>query len=267
MAFAGTQSLTELLERTKAIEPLDLKRIKNGAYELSLGDQVFQTDTKPRSVKSLNAGQKIHIEPGQFALLLTEEIVKIPKNKIAFISIKAGVKFKGLVNVSGFHVDPGFEGKLLFSVYNAGPATIVLSRGTGYFPIWFADLNETQDYIGGHSKQANIPNEPVEALSQGEIASPNVLSSRIDDVKHMKTKIEWAVLAILTLMIALTVKFCTDSNKLKEAVDLGYKIKSEEIKTDSTYKNVKSEINLLANKIDSFQRIIQTYESAQKLKP
>ncbi|MCU7549825.1 hypothetical protein OCK74_11905 [Chitinophagaceae bacterium LB-8] len=255
MAFLGTKNLLQLLKGADIITPFNQDRIKNGSYELSLGDQVFQTDTKPRSVKSLNSGQKIHIEPGQFALLLTEETVKIPKDKIAFISIKAGIKFKGLVNVSGFHVDPGFEGKLLFSVYNAGPATIVLSRGSRYFPIWFADLNESQDYVGTHDKQVNIPNEPVEALSQGEIASPSVLSARIDDVKHMKTKIEWAVLAILTLMIALSVKFCTDANKLKEAVDYGYKKKTEEIIHDSTYKKMQSGINILSNKIDSLIKV------------
>lgn len=264
MAFIGTQNLRGLLQDSEVIRPFDPARIKNGAYELSLGDQVFQTDTKPRSVKSLNDGQKIHIEPGQFALLLTEETVKIPKNKIAFISIKAGIKFKGLVNVSGFHVDPGFEGKLLFSVYNAGPATIVLSRGSKYFPIWFADLNESQDYIGTHDKQANIPNEPVEALSQGELASPNELSKRIDEVKHLKTKIEWVFLAILTLLIALSVKLWTDYNKLKDAVDYGYKKKADEIISDSTVQKVQLNFDSLNNKVDSLMKVIEQQSKVVK---
>lgn len=257
MAFIGTNNLTLLLKGSYVITPFDERRIKNGAYELSLGNQVFQTDSKPRCIKSLNTNQEIYIEPGQFALLLTEETVKIPENKIAFISIKAGIKFKGLVNVSGFHVDPGFEGKLLFSVYNAGPSTIVLIRGTKYFPIWFADLNETQDYIGVHDKQDRIPSEPIEALSQGELASPSVLSKRIDDLKYLKTKIEWVALAGLTLLVGLSVKVWTDSSKLKDAVEFGYQKKTEEIVSDSTNAKMQSDIKMLNNKVDSFAKTIK----------
>ena len=68
------------------------------------------------------------IPPGQFGLLITEEVVQVPMDAIAFISIKAGIKFRGLVNVSGFHADPGFSGKLKFAVYNAGSQRLVLDR-------------------------------------------------------------------------------------------------------------------------------------------
>jgi len=256
MAFLGTKSLTALLKASDVISPFDEERLKNGAYELSLGSQVFQTGTKPRAIKNLTKKEKIYIEPGQFALLLTEEKVKIPNEKIAFISIKASVKFNGLVNVSGFHVDPGFEGKLLFSVYNAGPSTIVLSQGTSYFPIWIAELSESQTYHGTHSGQDQIPDDPVRALSQGELASPNELSKRIDEVKNLKTKIEWVFLAVLTLLIALSVKLWTDSNKLKEAVEFGYKKKTEEIASDSTSKKIQLDFDAFNNKVDSLMKVV-----------
>jgi dCTP deaminase len=257
MAFIGTNTLTQLLQNSQVISPIDPDRIKNGAYELSLGAQVFQTDSSPKEVKYLSENEKIEIKPGQFALLLTKEYVTIPEDKIAFISIKASVKFMGLVNVSGFHVDPGFEGNLLFSVYNAGPSNIVLSNGTPYFPIWFAELNERQDYKGSHEKQTKIPDAPVQALSQGELASPNVLSKRIDDVKHMKTKIEWAVLAVLAFLIALTAKVWTDSNALKDAVEFGYKKKADEVASDSANKAIQVDFTMLINKLDTLTKVIK----------
>lgn len=264
MAFIGTKSLTKHLKDTDIISPFEEGKIKNGAYELSLGNQVFQTGTKPRVVKKLSEKEKISIEPGQFALLLTAETVKIPEDKIAFISIKAGVKFEGLVNVSGFHVDPGFEGQLLFSVYNAGPSTIILSQGTPYFPIWLADLNESQKYEGTHGGQDEIPDGPVRALSQGELASPNELSKRIDDVKHLKTKIEWAFLAILTLLIALLVRFYTEASKLKEAVDFGYKKKTEESVSDSTSKKIQFDFDVLNKKVDSLTKLVEQQSKLPK---
>jgi hypothetical protein len=38
--------------------------------------------------------------PGQFALLLSSEKIRIPPDTIGFISIKARIKFRGMVNIS-----------------------------------------------------------------------------------------------------------------------------------------------------------------------
>jgi len=266
MAFLGTTSLTKKLKAHNIIIPFVEERIKNGSYELSLGAQVFQTDSSPRGVKYLKPNEKIEIKPGQFALLLTKEYVKIPEDKIAFISIKAGIKFKGLVNVSGFHVDPGFEGNLLFSVYNAGPANIVLSNDTPYFPMWFADLDAPQDYNGDHDKQTKIPDEPVQMLSQGELTSPNVLSKRIDEVRSLRSKFEMLALLVIAFLSALTVKVWTDASKLKEAVEFGYKKKAEEISSDSTYNKLQSNVSVLSNKIDSLTNFTKKASTAKTKK-
>jgi dCTP deaminase len=256
MAFLGTNSIKQLLEGSDVISPFDNQKIKNGAYELSLGSQVFQTDSTPRAVKELKPDEKIEIKPGQFALLLTKEYIKMPKNKIAFITIKAGIKFEGLVNVSGFHVDPGFEGNLLFSVYNAGPSSIILSNGTSYFPIWFSELSETQEYEGKHNKQTKIPDTPVKALSQGELASPNALSKRIDEVGHIRKTNEWILRTSLGLMIAIGAKLWWDNNKLNAAIEFGYNKKSTEVVIDSLYRKSNSDIRMLNMRVDSLTRLL-----------
>ena len=63
MSFLGTQQLTELLESAPIIAPFDKINIKNGAYELCLGDQVFLTDSEPRKIQNLSLGQEIYIAP------------------------------------------------------------------------------------------------------------------------------------------------------------------------------------------------------------
>lgn len=267
--FIGTNNLKELLKSSETITPFDDNRIKNGAYELSLGSQVFQTDSSPRAVKNLKEDEKIEIKPGQFALLLTKEYVKIPENKIAFISIKAGVKFKGLVNVSGFHVDPGFEGNLLFSVYNAGPSNIILSSGTPYFPIWFSELNEVQDYKGNHEKQKKIPDEPVEALSQGELASPNVLSKKIDDnqkeldrriglIEKEQTAKDYLVKTAVGLGIVILFKFAFDWFSYDNGLRKGMESKQKEITADSIVNQLLIEKKNLILEIDSLKKIDST---------
>lgn len=55
----------------------------------------------------LEPGQDVSIEPGEFALMLTDELIHVPEDLVGFISVRFGYKRRGLVNISGFHVDPG----------------------------------------------------------------------------------------------------------------------------------------------------------------
>ena len=277
MAFLGTKQLCLLLKSGDVIKPFDSGRIKNGAYELSLGEQVFITSDNPKAVKTLNEKQDINIEPGQFALLLTEETVKIPANRIAFISIRAKLKWKGLVNVSGFHVDPSFNGKLLFSVYNAGPYNIVLQRGEKYFPIWFAELvnNENQDYSGSHNGQGKIPVEAIEPLSQGDLVSPNILSKKIDDLKteyerriglieKEQTAKDYLVKTAVGLGIIILVKFLFDWSSYDNGIKKGNDLKKEQLTLDSLLNQSLLKKKSLLIEIDSLEKIKMTSDTTPK---
>src|SRR5205823_5938842 len=102
----------------------------------------------------------------------TEETVTIPPDALGFISMRTRVKLGGLINVSGFHVDPGFSGRLKFSVYNAGSSTRVVQRGEPIFMLWFCNLDRaTSDlYRGNRQSQMAISGED-QTLLQGNIAS------------------------------------------------------------------------------------------------
>src|SRR2546427_12576469 len=154
MAFWSSEKLKERLVTETLFEPCDLSNVKNGAYELGLGSEAFVTSDATQKTE-LDVGKQLVIPSGQFGLLVTAERVSIPEDAIGFISIKAGVKFRGLVNVSGFHVDPGFSGKLKFAVYNAGSQNIVLDRNQRVFLIWFSSLDRitTDLYKGSHQNQ------------------------------------------------------------------------------------------------------------------
>ena len=110
--------------------------------------------------------------------------MRVPADVIAFISIRAGIKFRGLINVSGFHVDPGYHGQLRFAVYNAGSQKIVLDQGQRVFLIWFADLDETDidPYSKREDSRSAITADHVAAI-QGDVASPAELKTQLDDLR------------------------------------------------------------------------------------
>ncbi|MEC9068128.1 MAG: hypothetical protein VX569_12705 [Pseudomonadota bacterium] len=103
---------------------------------------------------------------------------------MGFISLKSHSKFRGLINVSGFHVDPGFNGRLIYSVFNAGPSAIPLTRGDKIFLLWVADLaGRTDDpkYRKTKPGYADIPSSLIANVSK-ENHSLQALSEQINEV-------------------------------------------------------------------------------------
>ena len=206
MPFWTTQKLRHILasEDPPIVGPI-LDRANNACYELSLGTETFITSGEGTKQTHQN-GEQILIPPGQSALLITEEELRIPRNVLAFISIKASKKISGLVNISGFHVDPGFHGRLKFSVYNAGSESIILEVGERMFPIWFYQLEEDNedDYRGNHQGQMHITPDDAMHL-QGEMASPAALKKEIDELRSSIANWKAATISVLGAALASAV--------------------------------------------------------------
>lgn len=203
MSFWSSETLTQRAKAESLIDPFQMDRVKSAAYELGLADQVFRTSDRPATRRVLQKREQLVIPPGQFALLISAEKIRIPPDAIGFISIKAGIKFKGMVNISGFHVDPGFSGRLKFSVYNAGSNSIVLEPGAPTFLLWFAALDhETADvYKGSHQDQVEITAADVMFL-QGEVPSPTALDVRLKEVEYWVRVAKSIVLLIVAGLVA-----------------------------------------------------------------
>jgi len=205
MAFWCTRTLRERVEAEKLIVPYYPDRVKHSAYEMGVGREAYissEFKKKTRVKTRVPPGEKIKIPPGQFGLLTTREVVTVPTDAIAFISIRAGIKFLGLVNVSGFHVDPGYSGYLTFAVYNAGSKPVVLDQKERVFLIWFSELDDVDHEPYKNEKRGRyiIDAERVRRV-QGEVASPAELKKRIDSLQHQVSTMMWIVGFIISSVV------------------------------------------------------------------
>ena len=107
-----------------------------------------------------------------------------------------------MVNISGFHVDPGFSGRLKFSVYNAGNLSIFLEYGRETFLIWFSELDAlTEDpYEGNHQNQNRITPKDRQRMSQ-KSHSRAALDRRLEKVEQKITWVFAAVAAVAASVI------------------------------------------------------------------
>jgi len=201
-------------------------RLDRASYRLRVGPEVYVSPTgepddprnKPKT--QLTEGQGFTIPAGQFGFVLTEETVRVPVEAIAFISIRAGYKFRGLVNVSGFHVDPNYEGRLIFAVFNAGPGPVHLSRGEECFLIWYADLDQPSQ-VEKRRGYDNIPSELTGRIAGGLQSFAGLLAKinendkklgdRVATVEREQAVIKWAAPLAVGALITFGLRECSIS--------------------------------------------------------
>ncbi len=195
MAFWSGETLKARLPGIFGDDFLEDK-IDCSAYTLTVGGEAYITpdhkvsNPSTHTAVKLEDGDPIAIPAGQFGFLLTKESVSMPNDAMAFISMKSKLKFRGLINVSGFHVDPGYTGRLIFSVFNAGPKPLHIKSGDDLFLIWFAELDnpETKE-IKTNDPLNSISSDLINGIS-GEIQSAHSLSERMTEMdKQLNDKL------------------------------------------------------------------------------
>lgn len=222
--FWSGETLTDRL--ATLVTPFDPERVDCSAYTLSMGREVYVSpndamqDPLNVTIRQLGDGEGFTIPPGQFAFLLTEEKIEVPNTALALISIKAKIKWRGLVNVSGFHVDPGFRGRLIFSVYNAGPVTVHLRQGQPMFLIWFASLDRPTELARKQPVQESFPPDLISGIS-GELQSlaginkkikdlDKTLTDRVHSIEREQTYYRLIGAIVLAVFIAMTATWIRD---------------------------------------------------------
>ena len=185
-------------------------RIDCNSYTLRMGNCYYRTadrETAQEPKKTLlSANEAFTIPAGQFGYLLTKEVVRVPKDCMAFISMRTGIKLRGLINVSGFHVDPGYEGKLIYAVYNASSSPIQLCENDPTFKIWFASMDRESgpDYTFKQRAVYDISNELIHGMSK-EILSLQSIAEKIRNLEPAIDNLMFIWRAIIIGVVVATV--------------------------------------------------------------
>lgn len=208
---------------------LDPEWLRGASYNLRMGGQAYVTpveENDPKSIRSLNTEEAFVIPAGQFAFLLTHEAVHVPDNAFALLALRAReLQFKGLINVSGFHIDPGYRGRLVLAVYNAGPGEVHLREGQVLFEVFFADLDRSTEksYSKSSKKKPLLRIEPeiISSIAGRFETLPGLkkkieeieaeLEERVHSLEREQSVMRWAAALILAFLIALGVRQCAPS--------------------------------------------------------
>ncbi|MDQ6704284.1 MAG: hypothetical protein M3Z96_14970 [Pseudomonadota bacterium] len=177
----------KLLENRDVIIPFSNEQVDCNAYTLRMGNCYYRTadlETGHEQKKTFLTDRESFLIPtGQFAYLLSEEEVNIPHHAVALISMSTRVKFQGLINVSGFHVDPGYKGKLIYAVYNASPSPIQICENDKVFKIWFCDIDRASERTFHGLPFNDIPSDIIKGMNK-EIFSLQTVADKIRNLEN-----------------------------------------------------------------------------------
>lgn len=176
---------------------------KEWRCNLRLGKEVYiSSEDAPKKLKK---GEFVVIKPGDFVLLLTREHLQLEDDVMGFISMRFDYKQKGLINVSGFHVDPNYDGKLIFSAFNAGPKDIVLRESDPVFMIFFERMNFHCTVQKEKKGFTYIPADIVEQI-RGKSVTLSSNANRLDRMEFYLKIVSGMVIAISMSLIGMIIR-------------------------------------------------------------
>jgi dCTP deaminase len=181
--FLARNRIETLLDAGHLIEGYDKKHVQQSSYDLRLGEDIY-VGGKSAPRKLTPDYPYLTLKPGQFAILTCYENINLQKGDpqkgessyMGFIALRSTFKMQGLVNISGFHVDPTYQGTLLFAVQNVGPSDILLKYKEPTFTIFFAcvdgdvgDLRSNEKDVRFKPGKKGIPLQAVQNLGGGSV--------------------------------------------------------------------------------------------------
>lgn len=147
------------------ITPLEARQVQAASVDLRLGPRfiLFRRANIP-FVDAANApalhpsamgealelpyGRTLVLHPRQFLLGSTLEYVKLPRDRMAYVTGKSTLGRLGLLVATAVYVSPGFAGVITLELLNAGEVPIRLHPGQDVAQIVLHHTESTADYQG-----------------------------------------------------------------------------------------------------------------------
>ena len=210
--FLARTEIERLADQGKLIDfNYEKACVRQSSYDLRLGTEVYVVG-KDAPEKLTDELPYISLAPGQFALLTCFEHVNLrdtgEEKYMGLIALRSGFKFQGLVNISGFHVDPTHVGTLLFAVQNVGPSDIRLKYKMPTFTIFFAQVKG--DIGPGRDKEPETQFKPrLEGIRLQDVQLLGGASVTISELRKEIDQLRRIVLVygpiVVAALIALVV--------------------------------------------------------------
>lgn len=216
--------------------------VQPSSLDLHIGD-IFVPDSK----KPIIASEKYNLPPGSTAVVETKEILNLPTNISAFGFPPNSISADGILMTNPGHIDPGYKGKMSFTLINMSKINFELRKGELIVTLLIVELSENceKDY----SKRREIAKDKVVKPSTESVNESIRLPKQLDLLTYDFMNVERRAKKIANKRVGLISVIATIIVAL---VPLSY--------------NVFSGLNTKVNKLDNRLEIIEKQQSLDSLK-
>jgi len=201
------------------INPFDEKLVEAATYDLRVGTQGVTTTSK-RVIDIREHGFLI-IEPGDFAVVITLEELRLSPQYAARFGLRSKYARKGLIATTGAQIDPGYHGRLVVGLTNLSPKPITLAHKDTFVSVEFHRLEEasTKTYCGPFQDRMELGADDIAFITETEglafsevLTTLRSLSSNVAVLAREVRAMEWAVgiaVGVLALLVAIVTLVAT----------------------------------------------------------
>lgn len=139
------------------------EELEPASYDLRVGDSGWNQE----GFVNIAERRFIKIERGATVIVHPFETIKLGTNLIARFGLRSYYARQGLILLSGPQIDPGFDGELRITIFNAGTSEVVLSYLDKFATIEFLSLitNASRGYQGPYQGHGPISSDEVKMVT------------------------------------------------------------------------------------------------------
>jgi len=140
--------LEEAIASDKILTGGDISNCDGLKYDFRLDDCIlkakFGVPVNYSSFPPEKQGTELVVSPGEMVFVMTKETLKLPKNVFSHLSPRRKMTEFGIITLGGFAIDPGYNGKLLFGLYNISSENFKLIPDAKLVGAVFYELEEDE---------------------------------------------------------------------------------------------------------------------------
>jgi deoxycytidine triphosphate deaminase len=165
------------------IHPFDSENLRGSSYDLTIGEEYYigqDFNGTKLSTEKLEQAQVFWIPPHAVCFILSAEILSLPKDISAKVSLRMAYIYAGLVLTSQPPFDPGYSGRAIVMLHNLSSESISMRRGERLATIEFVKLTSATSLNKVHRSVETIGGQITRPLtsSLSEIASQSAAARK-----------------------------------------------------------------------------------------
>ena len=181
--------IRNLVRSHRLIDPFLVKNLASCAYDFSVG------------TKSVVAGQGVEkdiresalvLGPGEYAGFISHEKVVLPANICVSLGPKRRLAYDGIILLSGSIIHPGYEGHLLFVLFNSSGCKRPVGFGRKICSAVFYQLDrDVEDVVGVDPELASgtFPQDFLNSMANMELPSLIEVTQKLQAINALESRI------------------------------------------------------------------------------